>query len=61
MRDKRKRKIHFVGYLIFLVLLFFCYFLLPGEQFLISLWILIGLLAVFNIYLFFVPSGDKKT
>ncbi len=57
--DERKRKIHFVGYLIFLVLLAFCYFVMPEEHFFTSMWIWIGLLTVFNIYLIFMPSNDK--
>ncbi len=57
--DKKKRKVYFIGYLIFLILLTICYFAIPTEHFYTAFWILVGLLAVFSIYLFSSPSSEE--
>lgn len=51
--DPRKKKVYFVGYILFLIVLLIDYLFVPNTEFYSVLWVLLGLFLIFNIFLFF--------
>lgn len=57
--DPRKKKVYFVGYILFLIVLLIDYLFVPNTTFYSVLWVLLSLFMAFNIYLFFLkPKTD---
>ncbi len=57
--DPRKKKVYFVGYILFLIVLLIDYLFVPNTEFYSVLWVLLGLFLIFNIFLFFFkPKTD---
>lgn len=57
--DPRKKKVYFVGHILFLIVLLIDYLFVPNTAFYSVLWVLLGLFLVFNIFLFFLkPKTD---